>query len=232
LIGHTRPVPFDTVQVELAFWYEYAPLTAERAAARLAAITAGDDSDTPRAHPGVSALGRDLAGVPGVGEVTATATSVLASVDPAQLDAVRPAVLALADRHGLICFEPPAAVHLPALLRPAPPPRPDVRLECSDGEEIDFPADSDIDDAVARMGDELWFVILHRDRQNFMQVATGPQAGKLAAGRYALEFQDGSPDRHYRSEVGDLAAVSSALLDYAHQRDGWQRRHAWQLLKL
>jgi hypothetical protein len=220
------------VQAELAFWYEYAPITAERAAARLAAITAGDDTDAPRAHPGVDALRRDLAGVPGVGEPAGAGVYVLASVDPGQLHAVRPALLALADRHGLICYEPPAVVHLPALLRPAPPPRPDVRLECSDGEEIDFPADSDIDDAVARMGDELWFVILHRDRQNFMQVATGPQAGKMSSGRYALEFQDGSPDRHYRSEVDDLAAVAAALLDYAHQRDGWQRRHSWQLLKI
>lgn len=231
--GQTGRVAFDTVHVELAFWYEYAPIPAERAAARLAAILAPDDADLPRPHPGIGALHRDLFGLDGLGEPVVAATHLLVPVETAQLDAVRPALLALADRHGLVCFEPdPATVHLPALLRPSPPPRPDVRLECSDGDEIDFPADADIDDAVARMGDDLWFVIVHRDRQHFMQVATGPQAGTLAAGRFALEFQDGSPDRHYRCELDDRSAITESLLDYAHQRDGWKRRHPWQLLKL
>jgi hypothetical protein len=275
------------VSFDLYVWHEPAPITAEDAAAKVAAWAAGDSgvfaahvsvpllraellarfppddgpSDQPTHEPAAAesdAPGTsrdDITG--GVGETAAGRGSASRVADgdglarqgqDAYVWSVSPApsesVLVLsctwpharvvgdaardgAKRHGLVCYdpqevlvEPNAPGSVPAFMlssaRLAPVPDPDDRL---------------LERTVRHLSADNFFVVLERVDGWFVQVGYGSRAG-AADGIYALEFQEGSPERHFRCETRDLAEAVQLVREFRTGEDGWRRRHAWRPLQL
>ncbi|BCY13942.1 hypothetical protein [Actinoplanes sp. L3-i22] len=135
------------------------------------------------------------------------------------------AVVALAREHGLVCYEPQshllnpnAAGHIPAFT-----------LTSAAGPEVPDPTEKRIEQRIRRLGPDNHFLILERADGWFVQVGYGPAAG-AEAGRYALEYREGAPERHYRTETPDLTEAARLLTDFLAGADTYKRRHTWQPL--
>lgn len=137
-----------------------------------------------------------------------------------------PEVVALAGRHGLVCFDPQAEVlHLPPALRGADGPslQPCVGLKVEDA-DLDV-----IERAVHRLSEENWFLILERRSGHFLQVGHGPNAG-LRTGGFAVEHRDGAPERHYRCVLNEKDQVAALFADYASGASAWSVDARWDSL--
>jgi hypothetical protein len=123
---------------------------------------------------------------------------------------VAPRVIELAARSGLVCFDPQAGVvHVPPALRSADA----LELQSCVGLPVGDPDLESVERAVRRLSAENWFVILEAPSGRYVQVGSGARAG-AAAGGYAVEFRDGSPDRHYRCLLHDREQVVSVFVDF------------------
>lgn len=61
-------------------------------------------------------------------------------------------------------------------------------------------------------------------------VCYDPQAGPDAdapEGTYALEYREGSPERHYRALVDNLDDIVAAFTGFASGEDGWKSAREW-----
>ncbi|MFJ6835396.1 hypothetical protein [Streptomyces sp. NPDC091209] len=123
---------------------------------------------------------------------------------------VAPRVVELAGQSGLICFDPQAdVVHAPPALRSADA----LGLRSCVGLPVDDPDLETVERAVLRLSDDNWFVILEGPSGRYVQAGTGARAG-AADGGYAVEFRDGSPERHYRCVLDDREQVVSVFVDF------------------
>ena len=92
---------------------------------------------------------------------------------------------------------------------------------------IKDPTESDVRRVIDSIVDgEQDLAILIKDGDEDMYVQTA-EAGK---GRLLLEYQDGSPDKHYGAISRDLTAeqVISAFLEYMRGESGWKSRFVWE----
>lgn len=229
---------------DLYVWHEATPITAEEAAAKVAALAGGDQSVFP-AHVSVPLLRTELlARFPPGDEPAAGGNggrdAYVWSSSPAPGDSVLvlsctwpharvvgDAVRDAAKRHGLVCYDPqellvdpnapgsPAAFTLSSA-RLAPVADPDDRL---------------LERTVRQVGADNFFVVLERADGWFVQVGYGARAG-AANGVYALEFQEGSPERHFRCETAELTEAVRLVREFRAGDDAWRRRHAWRPLAL
>jgi hypothetical protein len=131
----------------------------------------------------------------------------------------------LAADNGLICYEPGYHIVNPnapgyraafALLSAGLPTMPDpdaYRLAWS----------------MTRLAPHNPYVILERADGWFVQVGYGEPAG-VPAGTYALEYQEGSLDKHFRCETTDRVDGVRLLQEFLAGDEGWKRRHQWQPL--
>lgn len=123
---------------------------------------------------------------------------------------VAPRVLELADQHGLLCFDPQAGVvHAPPALRAESAPE----LRSCVGLPVGDPDPETVEQAVRRLSADNWFVILEGPAGRFAQVGVGAPAGAEAGG-HAVEYRDGSMDRHYRAILPDRDQVVSVFADF------------------
>ena len=140
-------------------------------------------------------------------------------------------VVALADRHGLVCFDPQAEVlHLPPALRGTD----GLSLQPCVGLKVEDPDLDVIERAVRRLSAENWFLILERRLGRYLQVAQGPNAGLSASG-FAVEHRDGSSDRHYRcvlSEKDQVATVFTDFADFASGEAAWSVDARWDKVSM
>jgi hypothetical protein len=141
---------------------------------------------------------------------------------------VAPRVIELAGRHGLICFDPHAGVvHVPPALRSAGA----MELRSCVGLPVSDPDRETVARAVSRLSAENWFVILEDPSGRCIQVGTGASAG-AAAGGYAVEHRDGSPERHYRCLLQDREQVASMFADFTRDPATRPTGAAWEKLTL
>ena len=87
-------------------------------------------------------------------------------------------------------------------------------------------ADPEEDDIQASIGGEE-FAILGPDADTYIQCA---QQGD----EYILEYQDGSPDRHYMAADGPIALdqVIAAFVKYLREDPTWQSDFRWERVDL
>lgn len=140
-------------------------------------------------------------------------------------------VVALADRHELVCFDPQAEVlHLPPALRGTD----GLSLQPCVGLKVEDPDLDVIERAVRRLSAENWFLILERRLGRYVQVAQGPNAG-LSANGFAVEHRDGSPDRHYRCVLSEKDQVATVFADFAGFASGeaaWSVDARWDKVSM
>lgn len=135
------------------------------------------------------------------------------------------AVVGLAREHGLVCYEPQSH-----LLNPnAAGHTAGFTLTSADGPDIPDPTAKRIGERIRHLGPDNHFVILERSDGWFVQVGYGPAAG-AEPGRYALEYREGAPDRHYRTETSDPGEGERLLTDFLDGDDTFKRRHVWRPL--
>ena len=139
-----------------------------------------------------------------------------------------PDVVALAGRHGLVCFDPQAEVlHLPSALRGTD----GLSLQPCVGLKVEDPDLDVIERAVRRLSAENWFLILERRLGRYLQVAQGPNAG-LSANGFAVEHRDGSPDRHYRCVLSEKDQVATVFADFASGEAAWSVDARWDKVSM
>ncbi|GGJ72238.1 hypothetical protein [Streptomyces brasiliensis] len=141
---------------------------------------------------------------------------------------VAPRVIELAGQHGLVCFDPQAGVvYVPPALRAAGA----LELQSCVGLPVSDPDLETVERAVRRLSAENWFVILEDPSGWYVQVGTGARAG-AAAGGYAVEFRDGSSERHYRCVLHDREQVVSVFVDFTRDPATRPAGVTWEKLTL
>ncbi|MFB8085982.1 hypothetical protein [Streptomyces sp. NPDC055992] len=141
---------------------------------------------------------------------------------------VAPRVIELAGEHGLVCFDPQVGVvHVPPALRTAGA----LGLQSCAGLPVSDPDLETVERAVRRLSAENWFVILEDPSGRFVQAGTGARAG-AAAGGYAVEHRDGSPEQHYRCVLQDREQVVSVFADFVRDPATRPAGVAWEKLAL
>jgi hypothetical protein len=139
-----------------------------------------------------------------------------------------PKVLALADHHGLVCFDPQAEVfHLPPALRGTE----GLSLQPCVGLKVEDPDLDVIERAVHRLSVENWFLILEKRLGCYVQVGQGPNAGLSTSG-FAVEHRDGSPQRHYRCVLSEKDQVAAIFADFASGEGAWSVDVQWEKVSL
>ncbi len=75
------------------------------------------------------------------------------------------------------------------------------------------------------------FAILERADGRFVQAIGGSPDG-VPTGWYAIEHQDGGPDRHYTARTREFTDVVRLFQDFADGDGTWRERHDWKRLRL
>jgi hypothetical protein len=226
---------------DLYVWHEDQPITAEDAYAKL---EAWDDDETPdpfKPHPSVGrfcdallerfpaleSLSDDDLDRLGVWSVTPdhSDTMVPLSCVWSRAGEVYATVQALAVEHGLVCYEPGHHVLNPN----APGYDPPFTLSSESLPTILDPDERRLEWMIGKVGRDNRHVTLERRDGWFVQVGYGEAAG-VRQGTYALEYQEGSPDRHFRCQTTDGHEALRLLKEFRSGDETWKRRHPWQPL--
>ncbi|MET9261776.1 hypothetical protein [Amycolatopsis sp. NPDC004079] len=126
-------------------------------------------------------------------------------------------VLDLARKHDLTVFNPQTAeVHRPNVLD----------LTMCDGSRVENPDAAGIKAALGRLSAKNWYAVLERG-DHYVQIGQGKFAA-APKGEFALERRDGSPERHYRTEAGNLAEVVAAFTGFAEGDSAWVEGFEWE----
>ncbi|MER8199356.1 hypothetical protein ABTY00_36175 [Streptomyces microflavus] len=137
---------------------------------------------------------------------------------------VAPRVVELAGQSGLICFDPQdGVVHAPPALRSMDA----LELQSCVGLLVRDPDLESVERAVRRLSAENWFVILEASSGRYIQVGTGARAG-VAPGDFAVEFRDGSHERHYRCVLSDREQVVSVFVNFTRDPSVRPGRVVWE----
>ena len=147
------------------------------------------------------------------------------SVVPALAGVVADAARHGAKRHGLICYDPREQ-----LVDPNAPGAPSFTLSSARLAPVPDPDEALLELTVRGLSADNFFVVLERSDGWFVQVGVGRRAG-AADDTYALEFQDGTPEGHFRCETTDLAQAARLLREFRAGDDRWRHRHPWRPLQ-
>lgn len=224
---------------DLGVWHERAGITSAQASARYDQLLGAVNPVTPdEAHPQVEAFHRDLTArwpnlddvpdddvdsSPWSAGITVLREGVVLTIAWSRAEEVAAVVLGLADKHGLVAYDPQGGtVQHPQVLRAAP----GLALSTSDGSLHGDPDVATVERVVRALASDDWFAVLERG-DRYVQVGLGEDAG-TRAGWYALEHRDGSPERHFRVELDDVDAVVGAFTGFARGDDAWVDRHTWE----
>ncbi|MDX3074655.1 hypothetical protein [Streptomyces sp. MI02-7b] len=222
---------------DLAVWHETARVSSAAAAQTYARLCEGDHTGVAGA-PEVGAFHRELTAEfpesdgdeasPWASGIGVSDRHVLLATSWSRAGQVVPRVRELADRHGLVCFDPQASVvHLPRALRG---PRP-LDLERCAGPPVADPDREVLERAVRSLSEDDWYLIVDEGDGRYVQVGLGRTAG-VGDDEFAVEHRDGAPDRHERCVVRDRDAVVAAVLGFAAGDASWRAGLRWERLDL
>ncbi|MEW2354622.1 hypothetical protein [Spirillospora sp. NPDC029432] len=142
---------------------------------------------------------------------------------------VAPAVVELAMRHGLVCYDPQVTrVHNPPEIVDTGVPRMDF---CDGGAAAD-PGPEELPGLLGQLTERNWWASLDRSPGWFMQVGIGERAGGLPDGVFGLEYREGGADRHFRVLLHDFDEVVRAFQGYAEGHESWKTAFDWRPLML
>lgn len=212
---------------DLAVWFAPAEVTAAEVKARYHQLADAEPGDVK--HPQVAAFYRELTArypelvddfenSPWAAGLDVTEDAVVMPITSPHAEVAR-FVLALAQRHGLVAYDPQSGeVHNPGVLT----------FTSANGFRAENPDETTIRTALHRLSRTNWHAVLERG-DAYVQVGQGRNAG-APEGHYALEHRDGSPDRHYRTDVPSLDDVTTAFLAFATHDDTWRTHFEWRKL--
>lgn len=154
----------------------------------------------------------------------ATADRVILCMGLSRASKIGPFILELAKRHRLVCFDPSTGV-----VRNPPPARPNgsLLLGSCDGSVIIDPGPEDLRSQLERLSRANFYACLEREEGWFVQVGIGPRAGNVPDEKFALEYREGDPDRHYRVLADGLEDAVTLFEDFAAHRDFYKTAFAW-----
>ncbi|QFU88364.1 hypothetical protein [Amycolatopsis sp. YIM 10] len=224
---------------DLAVWHEPAGIAADQAARKYTRLITEEPGTDPT-HPRVAAFYRELTarypeldGLPDDDSspwsvrLTVTSAAVVMCLVWSRADEVGPQVRSLADRHGLVVFDPQnESVHHPEAMRT----KPTLVLSTCGGSQADNPDPETIKRTLRTLSLGNWFAVLERG-DTYVQVGFGENAG-TRPGWYALERRDGSADKHFRAEVADLDEIIAAFTGFAGHDGAWPQRFSWRKVVL
>lgn len=223
---------------DLYIWREQHPITAEHANTICQELAEGrDDAVEPDTRvlafhqeltdqfPDLESLSdEELESSPWNMNPDATSSRVILCMGWSSADEVSQLILELADRHGLVCFDPQGGqIHNPTQALTAG----GLRLEFCDGSQINDPSREDLRVHVQRLSAKNWYAVLERRPGWFVQVGIGPFAGNVPPGKFALEYCEGAPDRHYRVLVDNLDDVLALFEGFATGDEAWKTAYSW-----
>ncbi|MDX3195886.1 hypothetical protein PV458_46440 [Streptomyces sp. MN03-5084-2B] len=221
----------------LAVWRETAAVTAAEATRKYLELTALEPGALPDGLRAVAfrreltarypvpsgAPGDELPDSPWSAEPAVLGDAVLMSMGWSTPDVVVVFVQELAERHGLVLYDPQdGAVYLPPALRGDPV----LVLSACDGSRIEDPGAAAIEAALERLSPENWFAVLDRG-DHYVQAGFGEQAA-TRRGWFALEHREGLPDRHFRAEVAVRSRIVRAFTGFAAGDDSWRQEFDWR----
>jgi len=157
------------------------------------------------------------------GPLEGTETYLILHISPSHKNVVLPRVAELADRFGLVRFDPQES----RLCSESTDY--DFVLLSEDGKELRNPDPTDIERELRRVGRDNWNVVLESRPGVLVQVGYGEDAG-VRPGWYALEYREGSPERHYRAVVSDLSELIQAFQAHLSGEEGWKRKFSWRAI--
>ena len=154
----------------------------------------------------------------------ATADRVILCMGLSRASQIGPFILELAERHRLVCFDPSTGVvHNPPPIRP----HDSLLLESCDGSMIVNPGPEDLRSQLERLSRTNFHAFLEREEGWFVQVSIGQRAGNIPEGRFALEYREGDPDRHYRVVADSLEDAVALFEGFAAGRDTYKTAFTW-----
>jgi len=128
----------------------------------------------------------------------------------------------LAEQHQLNCYDP----QLEQLRAPATGPW-RFELTSAEGRTFHDPDADTLRKVLVRLSNDNYFAILTRSDDWYMQAGYGQRAG-TRSGWYALERQDGAPDRHFRAELTNIEDVVRAFACFLEDDTTLTVRHSWR----
>jgi hypothetical protein len=145
-----------------------------------------------------------------------------------QAEEIGSTVRTLAREHGLVCFDPQArVVHAPGAESPRR-----LHWQSCDGTALIRPDAAKIRHELDRLSELNWYAILEDGDDRYVQVGLGRNAG-VSDGRFAVEYRDGTPERHFRHVTDSLGIVKSVFVGFTgYDGDGWHDRLTWQRIQL
>jgi hypothetical protein len=218
---------------DLAVWYEPAAVTHEHAAATYELLRHGKDAGLTN-HHNLSTFFVDLISqFPRTGGLSETDVGRRAwSVDPevegnglllslswANASELAPRIKHLAERHGLVCYDP----HVGQVQLPRPLASPLLQLSGDGLVSIIEPSTDEVRRVVARLGDPHAHLTLQRFAQQYVQAAL-----RSTTGMFAVEYRDGTADLHFQGNTKDIAAVVDIFVGFAQDAEEWKRRYRWR----
>jgi hypothetical protein len=224
------------VSYDISVWFEPEPITVEVASRKLMAFFDHDDSSgfmpSARMLGFYAELMERYPPLEGMSDVDLE--EAVWSVTPEESDRVMTfnltwpkaaefgsVVRQLAGEHGLVSFDayeelthPPAITHANRL-----------KLSTERGSLVFDPDLSSIREMLAGLDNRNWFAILDRPDGWYIQV--GRVKGES---QWALEYREGTADRHFRTEVPTLDGLAEVFYRFTTGDYGWQGSHTWQRL--
>ncbi|GAA3291088.1 hypothetical protein GCM10020218_063160 [Dactylosporangium vinaceum] len=128
----------------------------------------------------------------------------------------------LAEEHGLHCFDPQQNQ-----LRTRPGVNWQFELTSARGHRFRDPDPEVVRQVLIRLSRDDYYAVLTRADGWYVQAGYGQQAA-VRPGWYALERQDGAPDRHFRTETSDIAEVVRTFVGFLHGDPTLTARFAWR----
>jgi hypothetical protein len=213
------------VSIDLAVWYEPSPVSHGKATAKYATLLRNEDGLVD--HPGLAAVytalvtrfPRDDRTIWSA-EPRIAANAIRLSIAHRAFTRVRPVVEELAEREGLVCFDPERSlVRLPSAMR---------LLQLSGGvvEAVTEPTLEQVAEAVVQTVNAPSFLILEQGTERYVQMSPALH------GTFGVEYRDGGSDRHFLYETGDRSQVKDIFESYARGDDDWRHRYRWEPFQL
>lgn len=200
---------------DLTIWYESAPITPEAAEAKLKTFLEKEDDSSFEPSEKVQQFHDSLLqqfpfegyAAVWIGTPPRSDDRVVDVYIPwSQADRVAETVRELARQHGLVCYDPQAGVVNPNV----PGYAPAFELNTETHPRVPDPNAERVERAVSKLSNDNYFAIVERADGWYAQVGYGVSVG-VKPGTYAMEYREGSPDEHYRTETSDRMAATRFL---------------------
>ena len=218
---------------DLALWYEASPISHREATEKYGILLRNEDVGLAE-YPGLAVIYADLTTrYPAPNSVVdmdhsetiwsaeprIVANAVRLSIAIPAVARVSRDVQELAEREGVVCFDPQRGrVRLPSAMRL-------LQLYGGVVEAVTEPSLELVAQAVAQTASARSHLVLERGTELYVQV------GPALHGTFGVEYRDGGPERHFRYETSDLSEVRNIFDSYARGAEGW-RQYGWDRLQL